>query len=255
MILLQQRYDSPDPARQAELQAARAANASCAAFRHVEQVDGAARRWTFAALFALAAERFPNDVCVIANSDIAFDDGITAVGKVVRPGVLAALTRWDDDTAPSMEGRVDPTTWRFYSQSQDAWAFIAGGLPTFPADFQLGMPRCENRLAYEAAAAGVIVVDPALSIRTRHHHATNIRTWTRRDGYEGPLFFPRLTTLECPQPEGIVLDRRRGKSEFVAPLSGSAGDLPAAARRCRDQRRQGVFRIGLRSPFYFRRIG
>jgi hypothetical protein len=255
VILLQQRYDSPDPARQAELEAARAANASCPAFRHVEAVDGAARRWTFADLFALAAERFSGAVCVIANSDISFDAGIESLRRMVRPGVLVALTRWDDETAPSMEGRVDPTTWRFYSQSQDAWAFIAGGLPAFPADFRLGMPRCENRLAYEAAAAGVVVFDPALSIRTRHHHATNVRTWTRRDGYDGPLFFPRLTTTECTAAEGVVLDRTRGKREFVAVLTGNATDLAEAARRARENRGTNRVRIGLRSPFYLRRLG
>jgi hypothetical protein len=252
VILLQQRYDSPDPARQAELEEARAANAACTAFRHVEAVDGAARRWTFADLFSLAAERFPGDVCVIANSDISFDSGLEALRPLVRPGVLAALTRWDDGTAPSMEGRIDLATWRFYSQSQDAWAFVAGGLPAFPADFRLGIPCCENRLAYEAAAAGVIVVDPAFSIRTRHHHATNVRTWTRRDAYKGPLFFPRLTTMDPGQPEGMVLDRRRGKLEFVAVLTGNSSDLPASERRARDRRRQGPLKLGIRSPFYVR---
>jgi hypothetical protein len=255
VILLQQRYDSPDPARQAELVAARAANAACAAFRRVEAVDGAARRWTFADLFAVAAERFPGDICVIANSDISFDEGIEVLRTLVRPGVLVALTRWDDDTAPSMEGRVDPVTWRFYSQSQDAWAFVAGGLPRFPADFRLGMPCCENRLAYEAAAAGVIVVDPALSIRARHHHETAVRTWTRRDSYGGAFFFPRLSTADCLPAEGIVLDRRRGKREFVATLTGSVDDLPASGRRDAERRAATPVRIGLRSPFYVRRRG
>jgi hypothetical protein len=40
-----------------------------------------------------------------------------------------ALSRWDDDTAPSMEGRLAGDDWTFYSHSQDAWAFVAGGLP------------------------------------------------------------------------------------------------------------------------------
>lgn len=251
MILLQQRYDSPDPARQAELLAARAANAACRAFTETFDVDGAAKRWTFADLLALAADRFRGEACVIANSDISFDGSIAHVRQLLRSNMLVALTRWDDDTAPSMEGRVDPATWRFYSQSQDAWIFLAGGLPPFLADFQLGVPRCENRFAYEAAAAGVVVVDPALSVRTRHHHATNVRTWKRADSYPGPLFFPRLTTLDVPVAEGLVLDRRWGKLERTVTLSADATDF-AAQLRARSEV-AGRPRIGLRSPFYLRR--
>jgi len=255
MILLQQRYDSPDPARQGELCAARAANASCPAFTELVDVDGAAKRWTFADLLQMAADRFRGKACVIANSDISFTASIADAGRLLQPNTLVALTRWDDDAAPSMEGRVDSSTWRFYSQSQDAWIFIAGGLPPFAADFRLGIPRCENRFAYEAAAAGVVVVNPALSLRTRHHHGTNLRTWKRAEHYRGPLFFPRLTTLDVPAPEGIVVDRRWGRHERLIRLDGSAASFqmqltaagPASLRR--------LPRVGLRSPFYIRRRG
>jgi hypothetical protein len=147
MILIQQRYVSSDPARQAELDEAYARNEACAVFERIVPVEGAAKRWTFADLFQLATERFAGRPCVIANSDISFDESLaTAVPLLDTAAVLLALTRWDDDTAPSMEGRVDTTTWRFYSQSQDAWIFRAGSLPVFDAAFQLGIPRCEHRL-------------------------------------------------------------------------------------------------------------
>jgi hypothetical protein len=117
-----------------------------------------------------------------------------------------------------MEGRIDPVRWRFYSQSQDAWLFIAGALPAFEAAFTLGRPACENRLAYEAFRARVGVVNPALSVRTWHHHASGVRTWKPADAYQGPLYFPRLTTLEGAGPEGYVLDRGwfRPRKEIVA---------------------------------------
>lgn len=215
MILIQQSYTSPDPRRAAELRHARETNAAAGVFEHVEFVDPGDRRLSFADLFGLAAERFPGTTCVVANSDISFDASIglakTLLAEAGGP-MLVAVSRWDDDTSASMEGRVDPTDWTFYSHSQDAWAFTAGGLPSFNGGFRLGVPACESRLAYEAAAAGIAVVNPALSIRLRHHHASAVRSWSHRDAYRGPLLFPRLTTAAVGDRRALVIDRTRWRT-------------------------------------------
>ncbi len=254
MILFQQSYRSPHPERQAELDRVRHVNAGVRAFASVEEVDGAVRRWTFGDLFRLAAERFAGQVCVLANSDIAFDESIAAAAPRAVAGRLVALSRWDDGVSPSMEGRVAGPEWHFFSHSQDAWVFTAGGLPPFNADFQLGIPQCESRLAYEAAAAGVVIVNPALSIQARHYHASAVRSWQRKDGYRGPVLFPRLTTVEIDAPEAFVVDRRGRfrKFEAVVRLAGSAEDFTRqlAAAEASSRLRKGS--IGLRSPFYRR---
>lgn len=254
MILLQQSYRSPHAERQAELDHVRRVNAAVREFAAVEEVDGVARRWTFADLFRLAAERFPGRVCVVANSDIAFDESIAAAVPLADAGRLVALSRWDDWAAPSMEGRVVGAGWRFFSHSQDAWIFRAGGLPVFEADFQLGVPQCESRLAYEAAAAGVVVVNPALSVRARHHHASAVRSWRRKDGYRGHLLFPRLTTVEVDAAEAAVVERRGRfrKLETVVQLTGSAADFQRQVRAATASGRPRIGRVGLRSPFYWR---
>ena len=253
MILIQQHYVSPDPARQAELERAAELNRICPLFEEIELVEGGARRWTFTDLFQLASSRFSGQVCVIANSDISFDTSLEAAGRLLeQPSTLLALTRWDDDTAPSMEGRLDTATWRFYSQSQDAWIFRAGSLPALNADFQLGIPRCENRLAFEAARAGIVIRNPALSITARHHHATNVRTWKPREHYRGPLLFPRLTTATTLAAEGLVLNRGLRRHEAVVQL-GDGRLVEAAATATLRLRDLCRLKIGLRSPFYVRR--
>ena len=73
MILIQQRYTSPDPRREAELQEVRETNSVAGRFSRVELVDPGTSRMSFSDFFRLAAERFPGRTCVIANSDIAFD--------------------------------------------------------------------------------------------------------------------------------------------------------------------------------------
>ncbi|MFM1902656.1 MAG: hypothetical protein RLZZ440_556 [Planctomycetota bacterium] len=214
MILIHEHYTSPDPAREAELAGVRERNAAAGLFATILPVADGGRK-TFADLFTLAAERFPGEVCVVANSDIAFDASLAAAEALLRRGArptLIALSRWDDPSGPSMEGRIDPTTWRFYSHSQDTWMFVAGRLPPFGAGFTLGIPACESRLAYEAVAAGVAVINPALSVQTWHHHASAVRSWQLKDAYRGPLFFPRLTTLEADGCEGYVLDRTRWRT-------------------------------------------
>ena len=250
MILIHQSYESSDPRRRRELAEARERNAAADLFAVIETVDGGDRRASFADLFRLAADRFAGEVCVLANSDIACDASLRLVEPLVagdRP-VLVALTRWDDAAGPSMEGRVDPVAWRFYSHSQDAWAFVAGRLPEFPADFLLGIPGCETRMAYEAAAAGVRIVDPALSVRTWHLHASGTRTWTRRQTYGGPHLFPRLVTADESAGAGLVLQRSMwGSRETPVP---STGDGHAFAATLAARRRGG--RIGLRSPLYVR---
>jgi len=255
MILIQQKYDSPNPDRQRELELVRDINAATPAFAEVVHVDGGQKRWTFADFFRLAAERFPGRVCVLANSDIAFDESIVHVAPLAERAILVALSRWDDASAPSMEGRVEGDRWHFYSHSQDVWAFKAGGLPPFNADFQLGVPQCESRLAYEAAAGGTIVLNPALSIRCLHHHASAIRTWARSDRYRGPMLFPRMTTIDGLDPEAFVLDRTRRATKLgvVVNLASSPLDFQAQIAKKRRVFDVKTMRIGLRSPFYYRK--
>ena len=219
MILFHECYSSPDPARDAELRRVRELNAAAGVFEEIVPLADGGRR-SFADFLALARRRFAGKICAIANADIAFDGSLAAAADLLRRSerpLLVALTRWDDPAGPSMEGRVDPRTWRFYSQSQDTWLFVAGGLPAFEAGFTLGIPACENRFAYEAFRAGIAVVDPALTVRTWHHHASGTRSWKLADAYRGPLFFPRLTTVEGAECEGYVLDRTgwRTRKEVV----------------------------------------
>lgn len=250
MILIQQAYVSADPVRQRELDEARERNQAAGVFTAIETVPGDARRASFADLLRFAAERFAGRACVIANSDIACDASL-ALAEPLLAGdapVIVALTRWEDAAGPSMEGRVDPADWRFYSHSQDAWVFVAGRLPSFPADFLLGIPGCESRFAYAAAAAGVRVVDPALSIRIRHLHASGTRTWTRRQAYAGPHLFPRLVTTDEPAGAGLVLHRTFwGSRETPVAFTGDARAFAASLAA-----RQRGGRIGLRSPLYVR---
>mgnify|MGYP007004524320 FL=1 len=72
MNLIHEHYMSLDPARAVELATVRERNAASGIFTTILPVADGGRK-TFAELFDLAARRFPGEICVVANSDIAFD--------------------------------------------------------------------------------------------------------------------------------------------------------------------------------------
>ena len=72
MILIYEHYTSADPAREAELARVRELNAAAGIFETILPVAEGGRK-RFSDLFALAAERFRGEICVVANSDIALD--------------------------------------------------------------------------------------------------------------------------------------------------------------------------------------
>lgn len=187
MILLAQRYS--DPRREHEFARVEFLNRSCSEIDHIEHVDGNERRWSWGDLYGLACEKFHGKLVVIANSDIAFD---LASGLRCKEGHLVALTRWDDESGPRFVGHQCDERW--FSGSQDAWAFVAGSLPRPDIDIPMGWVGMDQLVVGWAVRHGVPVSDPCLSVRTRHIHADNRRE-DRHVAY-GYYGYPQATTLE-----------------------------------------------------------
>lgn len=116
----------------------------------------------------------PNDVSIIANADIYFDEQLELFQHWSIPANTALmLARWDvDETGKS--------SIRYRNNSQDTWIF-RGAIRPVTSDFPVGVPRCDNRLAYELANAGFTVLNPSLSIRTNHLHAGPRRSYKSRE--------------------------------------------------------------------------
>lgn len=136
------------------------------------------RRLTFNFLFDYARQNHAGmDVCV-ANTDIYFDETLGLLESEPLEGQLFCLTRW--------EAREDGSLQLFdFPLSQDAWIFEAP-LPRINADFFLGKPSCDNRLAYEAERAGLRLINPSRTIRAVHLHRSGVRRYSQRERYSGP---------------------------------------------------------------------
>ena len=191
MILMIEHYAPTDESRARELAATLEANKNCQAFQEIFVMQGPSRL-TFGRAFRVAAEQYSGKVCVLANADIQFDASAHLIRAVVGEKVLVTLTRWETDASPRMVGQGKDE--RFYSGSQDAWAWIGGELVGVGEAIPLGYIGCDNAIAGEAMNAGYDVVNPSLSIKTRHNHASTGRGPDELS-VTGTYAYPEMTTL------------------------------------------------------------
>lgn len=159
--------------------------------------------------FFNAMNDYPNDINIIANSDIYFDDTIRLVDKITKRQCYA-LTRWEDINGHVIDfnerhGKPSPPQW-----SQDAWIFKGSpnleGFHTVVASnnsritktipFNLGIPGCDNKFAALLKEKGFKVTNPSLSIKAIHKHRTD-----KRD-------YPNYRILQGIKPYGLVYQEK-----------------------------------------------
>ena len=122
----------------------------------------------------------PSDVNVIANADIYFDETVKLLEQLDSE-TFFAISRWEvgQNNKVTHFNRVD---------SQDSWAW-RGKSKKINTDFNIGVPGCDNRLAYEINKAGYRIKNPSLDIKTYHLHISNLRNYDikhRTDSVPGP---------------------------------------------------------------------
>ncbi len=151
---------------------------------------------TYEEIFSLT-EDYPNDINIIINSDIFFDETIGKVHQIKRLEAYC-LTRYDLVNGKGV----------FFNRedSQDAWVF-RGHVKNVPAQFSQGRPGCDNRLAYELKKVGYDISNPSLDIHIIHLHESNKRTSvnTRFNQVQNPyaLIFPHKLGTKA----GILIKR------------------------------------------------
>ena len=135
----------------------------------------------------------PDDVIVaFANADICIDDASWRdLWSVKLDGKFLALLRYDVPASGSVE---EATLFGPRADSQDTWIVRAAdvkaaGVAAWSAfDFPFGKMGCDNAVALEMFRAKFLVVNPALSLKTWHFHASGLRTYVRNDVIEKPVF-------------------------------------------------------------------
>ena len=125
------------------------------------------------------SEKISQDtISILANSDIYFDDSIVKIQEAMEePSTFLALSRWE------VEGET-LTLHKNPKWSQDVWA-IRGGTK-FNANFlrqtnfPMGVPRCDNKIAYCFSIYGHKIINPCNFIKSMHVHETQIRSYNKK---------------------------------------------------------------------------
>lgn len=173
-------WETPDPSRNEELWYCEKVNKQW--FDVVHMPEG---RPTYKDLFSLCQADYIN---VVANSDIYFDETLELC-RNMRPEECYALSRYD-------RGEQRATSW-----SQDAWIFrgeVSEALLEREIDFNLGLPGCDHRIAYEISKAGYKIKNPCLSIKAHHKHESQFRTYTDKNAIKPP-YMQGIPKIRLPE--------------------------------------------------------
>jgi hypothetical protein len=136
-------------------------------FPHHEKIKQTVigERLTFEMAFQHANQQHEDQVWILSNADIYFDGSLVQLNDAKLGDAVFALTRHDIQ----MDGTwkiVDPA---YAHGSQDAWIFKTPiPLDKLYAKFYLGIPGCDNRIAYEFIKAGYKVINPSNKITIYH---------------------------------------------------------------------------------------
>lgn len=115
-----------------------------------------------------------NDISIVSNSDIYFDESLRDIR--INGKTVIALSRYD---MPS--GKLHNC-----AGSQDTWIFQGKVLPVRYSEFNLGIPGCDNRIAWELHRAGYKLINPASWLKSYHYHPSDLHNYHDEDGVIKP---------------------------------------------------------------------
>jgi hypothetical protein len=188
-------YTPPDPDRAAELLYCLKQNLDTGLFaRIVLMIDDATelplkdrrlialrmdRRPTYLDWVRAARRLCPDHVAVLVNSDIHVDASFERLTEVFAhdPKAFIALSRFDkqgDDLTPHPNPHWSQDTWAFLPTANDETTHDAW------LDVPLGVPRCDNKIAYLFGIHGYTVYNPFPFVRTVHVHETGLRYYNKK---------------------------------------------------------------------------
>ena len=135
-------------------------------------------RPTYKKWIELTKEMLLTGVTVLCNSDIYFDHTVNLLNSLVEePLKFVALSRWEiiqENTSLHSNPH-----W-----SQDVWAMNCNNSLSkemlHQLDFPMGVPRCDNKIAYLFGISGWEVFNPCEKIKSFHVHETEMRTYHKK---------------------------------------------------------------------------
>jgi hypothetical protein len=135
-------------------------------------------------IFEYCNEHMKNEICIVANADIIFDDTLRFFKSLDMTMQFYALSRWEISTNDGKNWEIEPYE---NAASQDVWIFKTPVLSSDSMNYTMGKPGCDNKITYHMRELGYTCRNPGKKVVTIHFHPTNFRTYDwNNDRIPGP---------------------------------------------------------------------
>ena len=129
------------------------------------------REISFNRIARFANENLINEICIISNNDIYFDNTLNNISKLdfYKYNYFISLTRKNCDNYLDNKDNM----WKPHSGSQDSWIFVSP-IKLMNNEINLGWVQCDNIISESYHSLGYNVINPHYSINSWHLHKFNI---------------------------------------------------------------------------------
>lgn len=136
------------------------------------------KRVTYRFWIELTKKYCSKGISILCNSDIYFDDSLDKLNSVLSaPKSFLALSRWEllgGDTSKHPNPHWSQDTWAINAEDELSDSLM------HQIDFPMGVPRCDNKIAYLFAVFGWKVFNPVNYVKSIHAHETQMRTYHKK---------------------------------------------------------------------------
>jgi hypothetical protein len=141
------------------------------------------KRMNFKDMFEFINGVEKDDINIICNLDMFFDNNISLLKEKELDNVFIALTRWNIDVVAKKANFFNVNC------SQDTWIWKGKvNLSELDLNFGFGEPGCDNAICGEFHEAGWKVINPSLDLKSYHLHQETTRSYTDDDVVRKRLF-------------------------------------------------------------------
>ena len=135
-------------------------------------------------IFEFCNQELQDQICIVANADIIFDDTLRYFKNIDMTMQFYALSRWEISTNDGKNWEIEPYE---NAASQDVWIFKTPVLSSDSMNYTMGKPGCDNKITYHMRELGYTCRNPGKKVVTIHFHPTNFRTYDwNNDRIPGP---------------------------------------------------------------------
>jgi len=156
----------------------------------------------------------PDSIFILANSDITFDWSLfnarsyfESHATTTSKKLCLALSRWE--MMPTHVCDQVRLSGHEANVSQDTWIFWRAPPIGIYGNFYMGIPGCDNQIAFNIAKRNYSVLNSCRLIRTYHYHVTNIRNYTEKDRVGNMKTYLLLPDQKVTMPYGLPFQQSK----------------------------------------------